>query len=118
MSPYLITGFGGAGIVVEKHWGDAFGRCAYLSLQSPIQRGQTRAGDCFTQSWAHSTGNPFVANETGSSILIFVDNHYSTVKYHRQHLNLEAFSPEVEKRLCNFFESKGFSVCNAFSIQN
>ena len=70
------------------------------------------------KSWAHSTGNPFVANETGSSILIFVDNHYSTVKYHRQHLNLEAFSPEVEKRLCNFFESKGFSVCNAFSIQN
>ena len=27
---------------------------------------------------------------------------------------LEAFSPGVEKRLCRFFESKNFGVCNAF----
>ena len=26
---------------------------------------------------------------------------------------LETFSPGVEKRLCRFFESKNFGVCNA-----
>ena len=28
-------------------------------------------------------------------------------------LTLEAFSPEVEKRLCRLFESNNFGVCNA-----
>ena len=29
-------------------------------------------------------------------------------------VTLEAFSPGVEKRLCRFFASKNFGVCNAF----
>ena len=28
--------------------------------------------------------------------------------------SVEAFSPGVEKKLCRFFESKTFGVCNAF----